>query len=212
MDEAPIRDIGAFVAGLVPELLPRLDRPFALFGHCLGALTLFETARALINDHGAVPSHIFVSGARPPDELHRQQSFEEALTKQLLAMPEYTVFEPLYRQLDKVFAEVMRGFRVAETERLLASAELRQLMLPTIRADFEMGENYRYRHAPPWDVPITCLTGVNDAYVTLANARGWRRFTRKRFQLHTLVSEHFIIVEDDRVVLDLVNREMAEIG
>ena len=212
MDEPPIRDIGAFVDGLVPELLPRLDRPFALFGHCLGALLLFETARALINDHGAVPSHIFVSGARPPDELHRQQKFEEELTKQMLAMSEYTLFEPLYRQSDKVFAEVIRGFRVAETERLLASAELRQLMLPTIRADFEMGENYRYRQAPPLDVPITSLTGINDAYVTLANAQGWRRFTRNRFQLHTLVSEHFILVEDDRVVLEVVNREMAEIG
>ena len=212
MDEPPIRDIGAFVAGLVPELLPRLDRPFALFGHCLGALTMFETARALIHDHGVVPSHMFVSGARPPDELHRQQKFEEALTKQLLSMPEYTVFEPVYRQPDKVFAEAIRGFRIAETERLLASAELRQLMLPTIRAEFEMGEKYRYRQAPPLDVPITCLTGINDAYVTLANAQGWRRFTRKRFQLHTLVSEHFIVVEDDRVVLDVVNREMAEIG
>jgi surfactin synthase thioesterase subunit len=75
-----------------------------------------------------------------------------------------------------------------------------------------MGEKYRFKRTAPWDVPITCLTGVNDSYVTVDNARGWSRFTRRRFHLHTLESEHFIVVEDDRVVLEVINREMAELG
>ena len=158
------------------------------------------------------PSHIFVSGARPPNQVHRQQAFEDALIEKLLTMPEYNVFEPIYRQPDEVFAAAMRAFRVPETERLLSSDELRKLMLPTIRAEFEMGEKYRFKRTAPWDVPITCLTGVNDSYVTVDNARGWSRFTRRRFHLHTLESEHFIVVEDDRVVLEVINREMAELG
>jgi surfactin synthase thioesterase subunit len=127
-------------------------------------------------------------------------------------MREYTVFEPVYRQPDAVFAEAMRAFRVPDTEKLLASADLRQLMLPTIRAEFEMGEKYSYRWTPPWDVPITCVSGINDPYVTVDNARGWSRFTQRRFRLHTITSEHFAIVEDDHFVLDVVNRVMAEIG
>jgi surfactin synthase thioesterase subunit len=212
LEEPPIRDIAKFTARLIPELLPRLDRPFAMFGHCLGALTMFETTRALIDNHGVAPSHIFVSGARPPDQVHRQQAFEDALIGKLLTMPEYNIFEPIYRQPDEVFAEAMRAFRVPETERLLSSDELRKLMLPTIRAEFEMGDKYRFKQTAPWHVPITCLTGVNDSYVTVDNARGWNRFTRGRFHLHTLESEHFIVVEDDRVVLEVVNREMAELG
>jgi medium-chain acyl-[acyl-carrier-protein] hydrolase len=85
-------------------------------------------------------------------------------------------------------------------------------MLPTIRAEFEMSSNYRYRPRPPLDVPITCLTGVNDAYVSLENAAGWRRFTSNRFRLHTLESEHFIVVDDDRAVIEIVNRELAGLG
>ena len=212
LEEPPISEIAKFTASLVPELLPRLDRPFAMFGHCLGALTMFETARALIDNHGVAPSHIFVSGARPPNQVHRQQAFEDALIEKLLTMPEYNVFEPIYRQPDEVFAAAMRAFRVPETERLLSSDELRKLMLPTIRAEFEMGEKYRFKRTAPWDVPITCLTGVNNSYVTVDNARGWSRFTRRRFHLHTLESEHFIVVEDDRVVLEVINREMAELG
>jgi acyl transferase domain-containing protein/surfactin synthase thioesterase subunit/acyl carrier protein len=212
MEEPPIRDIGIFVDLLVPELLPLLDHSFAVYGHCLGALTMFETVRRLIDGHAAPPAHIFVSGARPPDEIHRQQQFENALTDKLLSMPEYSVFEPVHRQIDAVFAEAIRGFQVVETQRLLDSPDLRALMLPTIRAEFEMGDNYRFQPTPPWNVPITCLTGINDAYVSLENARSWRRFTCNRFDLHTLDSEHFIVVDDDHAVIEVVNRELAGLG
>ncbi len=211
VDEPPIREIGTFVEALIPELLPVLDRPFAVYGHCLGALTLYETVRKLIENYGAAPAHIFVSGARPPDELQRHQQFEDALTERLLKLPGYTVFEPVYRQPDEVFAEAIRGFRVVETERLLASPELRRLILPTIRADFEMSSKYRYHNAEPLDVPITCLTGINDTYVSLENAESWKRFTRKDFQLHMLDSEHFIVVDDDRSVIQVIDHGMAEL-
>ena len=46
LEEPPISEIAKFTASLVPELLPRLDRPFAMFGHCLGALTMFERPHA----------------------------------------------------------------------------------------------------------------------------------------------------------------------
>ena len=52
---------------LVSELSPMLDLPFAFYGHCLGGLTLYETARRLIHTSTLRPQHLFVSGARPPD-------------------------------------------------------------------------------------------------------------------------------------------------
>ena len=58
-----------FVDQLVPEMSELLDRPFAFFGHCLGALTMYETARRLIHTTMVRPDHLFVSGARPPDRI-----------------------------------------------------------------------------------------------------------------------------------------------
>jgi acyl transferase domain-containing protein/surfactin synthase thioesterase subunit/acyl carrier protein len=209
IDEAPIREIESFLQQLVPELLPFLDKPFAVYGHCLGALTLFETVRRLIGAHGIAPVHIFVSGARPPDELQRHQDFETDLIDRLLKLSGYNLFEPIHRQPDEVFAEAIRRFNVFATESLVQDAELRRLILPAIRAEFEMATNYRHDPEPPWDLPITCLTGVHDAYVSAENARSWGRFTQKRFQLFTLDSEHFIVVDDDRFLLDVINRELA---
>jgi acyl transferase domain-containing protein/surfactin synthase thioesterase subunit len=209
IDEAPIREIESLLKQLIPELLAFLDKPFAVYGHCLGALTLFETVRRLITEHGLAPEHIFVSGARPPDELQRHQDFEADLIDRLLKLPGYNLFEPIHRQPDDVFSEAIRRFNVFATESLVQDPELRRLILPAIRAEFEMASNYRYEPEPPWDVPITCLTGVHDAYVSAENARSWGRFTKKRFQLFTLDSEHFIVVDDDRFLLRVINRELT---
>jgi surfactin synthase thioesterase subunit/acyl carrier protein len=208
IDEAPIRDLDTLLQHLIPELLPFLDKPFAVYGHCLGALTLFETVRHLIRAHGITPVHIFVSGARPPDELQRQQDFEDDLIDCLLKLPEYNLFEPIHRQPDAVFGEAIRRFNVLATESLVQDAELRRLILPAIRAEFEMASDYHYQPEEPWDVPITCLTGAHDAYVSADNARSWSRFTKRRFQLYTLDSEHFIVVDDNRFLLQIINREL----
>ncbi|HEV2097585.1 MAG TPA: SDR family NAD(P)-dependent oxidoreductase [Stellaceae bacterium] len=209
IDEMPIREMESLLRQLVPELLPILDRPFAVYGHCLGALTLFETVRRLLGAHGIAPMHVFVSGARPPDELQRHQDFETDLTDMLLKLPGYNLFEPIHRQPDDVFAEAIRRFNVFATESLVQDPELRRLILPAIRAEFEMALNYRHDPEPPWDIPITCLTGAKDAYVSAENARSWSRFTKKRFQLFTLESEHFIVVDDDRFLLEVINRELT---
>ena len=165
--------------------------------------------RRLIGAHGIAPVHIFVSGARPPDELQRHQEFETDLLDQLLKLPGYNLFEPIHRQSDEVFTEAIRRFNVLATESLVRDPELRRLILPAIRAEFEMASNYRYAPEPPWDIPITCLTGVHDTYVSAENARSWGRFTNKRFQLYTLDSEHFIVVDDDRFLIRVINRELT---
>jgi acyl transferase domain-containing protein/surfactin synthase thioesterase subunit len=209
LDELPLRDLPTLVKQLVPALRPFLDKPFAVYGHCFGALVLFETVRALIRELGVAPAHVFVSGARPPDELHRQQEFEVKLLERLLKIPGYSVFTPIHSQPEEVFAEAILQFDIMATETFLNDPELRRLILPVTRADFEMSAKYRYTPEPPWDIPITCLTGLRDTYVSPENARSWSRFTRRRFQLFMVDTEHFLVVDDDQFVISVLNRELG---
>jgi surfactin synthase thioesterase subunit len=209
IDEAPIRDMETFVRDLVPELLPFLDKPFAVYGHCLGALTLFETVRAVGRQGPAAPVHVFVSGARAPDELHRHQAFELNLLVRLCRLPDYDVFTPVHRQPDDVFAEALREFKVLATEDFLNDPELRRLILPVIRAEFEMSSNYRYTPDGTLTAPITCLTGVHDTYVTADNATAWGRLTTGRFELITVETDHFLVVEDEELLIGVVNRTLT---
>src|SRR5215475_15341655 len=61
---------------IAQELLPYLDKPFVFFGHSLGALLCFETARSLRRENRRQPAHLFISATEAP---HRR-SPEESLS------------------------------------------------------------------------------------------------------------------------------------
>src|SRR3954469_937665 len=51
---------------LADELEPWFDRPFAFFGHSMGALIAFELTRELRRRALPLPAHLFVSARRAP--------------------------------------------------------------------------------------------------------------------------------------------------
>jgi epothilone polyketide synthase C len=205
--EEPVSDINEFVEHVVLEVRDKLDRPFAFFGHCLGGLTMYETARRLRQTTSHQPRHLFVSGARPPDKLADQGDFEQRLLRDLMALAGFRINQPSHAQPEDVFAEVIRRFNILATEQLLDEPELRELMLPAIRAEFRMANNYIFRPEPPWDIPITCFYALQDPYVTRDHALGWGRFTNSRLQTHVRAGAHFAVIDDREFITGVINRE-----
>ena len=208
IDEDPVADIDEFVDKLVSEMQSLLDRPFAFFGHCLGGLTMFETARRLIHSTQFQPCHLFASGARPPDRINDQGLFEERMMHDLLKLAEFRINLPSFAQPDDVFAELLRHFNIRATEQLLDDPELRELMLPVIRAEFKMASNYEFVSERPWEIPITCFAARGDPYVSRHHALGWGRFTNLRLQVHIREGSHFAVVDDAAFIHDVINREL----
>jgi epothilone polyketide synthase C len=208
INETPIADMNEFVDGLVTEMADVLDRPFAFFGHCLGALTMYETARRLIHTTGRRPLHLFASGARPPDRIGDQGPFEARMTQDLLRLAEYRISLPAYAQPEDVFAQLIRHFNVRATDQLLGDPALRRLIMPVIRAEFQMATDYRFVREPPWEIPITCFAAKDDPYVSRKHALGWGRFTNSRFQVHIREGAHFAVVDDMAFIHDVINQEL----
>jgi acyl transferase domain-containing protein/surfactin synthase thioesterase subunit len=206
--ETPIADMKEFVEQLVSEMRELLDPPFAFFGHCLGALTMYETARRLIHTSKVRPDHLFASGARPPDRITDQGPFEERVMHDLLKLAEFRIGLPAYLQPDDVFGKLIRHFNIQATEQLLDDPELRQLMLPVVRAEFQMASNYQFVREPPWEIPITCFAAKGDPYVSREHALGWGRFTNSRLQVHIREGAHFAVVDDMAFIHDVINREL----
>ncbi|MBV8574785.1 MAG: SDR family NAD(P)-dependent oxidoreductase, partial [Acetobacteraceae bacterium] len=206
--EKPVTDIGAFVTALCEQIESKLDLPFAFFGHCLGGLTMFETGRRLLREKGVLPQHLFVSGARPPDRIDDQGRFEQRLMSDLMRLAEFRLHLPPFQQPDDVFAEIIRHFNIGASEQMLQNPELRALILPVVRAEFQMVSNYRFRPERPWNAPITCFSAKGDPYVSRRHALGWGRFTNKRFQLFVRDGAHFAIVDDADFMHAVINREL----
>jgi medium-chain acyl-[acyl-carrier-protein] hydrolase len=77
--------------------------------------------------------------------------------------------------------------------RLLDDDQLIDLLLPALRADFQLAVEYEPPAGPPLTCPLTAFAGARDPHVTVEDMAGWRRHTRSSFYLHTLDSGHGLV-------------------
>lgn len=172
MLEPPFADLQEMVTSLVDIIGEHSDKPMAFFGHSMGAIVAFELTRRLRRESKAGPFHLFLSGRRAA-----QLSSEEEKTYDL---PEPEFLESL-RRLNGTPREVFEH------------AELLQLMLPLLRADFSVCQTYEYRPEPPLDCPITVFGGVEDPEAGRESLEAWSSQTSGGFSLHMLPGDHFFI-------------------
>jgi acyl transferase domain-containing protein/surfactin synthase thioesterase subunit len=208
VSEPALDRLDAYLDALGAALARHADKPCAFFGNCLGGLIAFEAARRL-HAAGATVTHLFVLGTRPPHSLARIGKFEHDLLRRLLDLPGYDPFLPAHQQPEEVFGELIRAFDIGATAEMLANPELRALLLPAIRADFAITAQYRDRPGAAWSVPITSFVGLDDPYVSRADALEWSRYTEGAFRLVPRAGAHFLIAEDRDFIVRSISQELA---
>jgi medium-chain acyl-[acyl-carrier-protein] hydrolase len=186
MSEQPFSQMLPLVKDLTAALQDHLDKPFCLFGHSMGAAVAFETA-CLLEEQGHHVEHLFVGGRRAP-----QVSDPDAPTWQL---PESEFIAELKR-LNGTPAEV------------LEHAELMQLLLPLLRADFELSETYQYQPVKPLSCGITVFAGEGDD-ITVADQQAWCEQTEAAFNLHWLPGDHFFLHSCETDFLRLLSTDLS---
>ena len=175
------------VESLAREIVPYLDRPFAFFGHSMGAIISFELARRLRWERRIEPDHLFISGRRAPQ------------------LPEQ----------DPEIHDLPEAEFVAEIERLkgtpkevLDHAELMQMLIPLLRADFAVCTTYAYSPSTPLRCPITVLGGLQDETVTRAQLEPWHSQTTGACRIHMLEGDHFFINQQQSAILSIITQTL----
>jgi medium-chain acyl-[acyl-carrier-protein] hydrolase len=189
--EPLISRISELVPAVGEAIAPLLDRPFALFGHSLGALNAFCLARWLRRHVGKRPLRLFVSARSAPH------------------LP--LVRPPVHGLPEARFIEELR-FYDATPAAVLADAGLRALFLPVLRADFALFEGYTHEAEPPLDTPIVALAGSSDHTVAEERIAAWREHTSGPFSLHVVPGGHFFVNTSQAAVLQLIDKELQRLG
>ncbi|WP_437884422.1 thioesterase II family protein [Pseudomonas sp. LRF_L74] len=182
-------DMNELARQLASELLPRLESPYALFGHSLGALLAFEVAHALRDLQAESPLALFASGTSGPT---RREDYEKDYSEP--KSDEELVAE--LRELD------------GTSEEILANEELMSLTLPILRSDFLMCGRYQYRKRPRLELPIHVLGGKKDKS-SMEQLLSWQNETATGFSLDMLAGGHFFIHEHEGRVLKLVRNNLS---
>ena len=164
--------VGPLVEALAEDLGDYLDRPFAFFGHSMGALVGFELARLLRCERRPQPVHLFVSGCEAPQ------------------LPLGT--RPIYNLPDPELINALRRMNGTPQE-VLDHAELMELMLPIIRDDLTVCQAYEYSPEPPLACGISAFGGLQDPGVTEASVSAWRAQTTGEFEMKMIDGDHFFI-------------------
>jgi surfactin synthase thioesterase subunit/NAD(P)-dependent dehydrogenase (short-subunit alcohol dehydrogenase family)/acyl carrier protein len=209
INEPAIDDIDTFVAGLLPEMVDWLDRPSAFFGHCLGGLTMFATLHALPEACTRFIKYAFACGVKPPHLLKRRGEFEDNLAYDMMLHREFDAKLPPFAQTDEIFANIIRQFDTPAANRMLEIPKLREVLLPTIRAEFRMAYNYEYKPVELFSFPISSFVGQSDPWVSEKDSAGWGELTRGGFTNHVRGGSHFLMAEDGGYILDTINNEFA---
>jgi medium-chain acyl-[acyl-carrier-protein] hydrolase len=183
-DEAPHESMAEMLDALLPELLPYLDKPFALFGYSLGAVHAFELARTLAKRGLPRPRAVFVAACAAPDRL--PPTTEATLTD------------------DALLALLAQSGVASE---VLANPDMLGAILRVLRADARQLQTYTSGEAS-LDVPLVAYASEGDPLAPLPSAMAWGRWTSSSFSLRQMPGEHFFIHTHPDVLLAQVRRDV----
>jgi medium-chain acyl-[acyl-carrier-protein] hydrolase len=189
--EAPLSNVQAIAESAAAALEPLMDRPWAVFGHSLGAKVGYALTHLLIRRHGVTPRRFFASASRAPHiPLRRPHTYD---------LPH-----------DAFLAELAR--LGGTPPQILADNELMEFLAPLLRADFAASETYLDTSAGALPCSVTVLGGAEDD-IERGDLIAWRKRFSGDFDLRLFPGGHFFIHEHQSAVLELISRTLkADLG
>lgn len=152
---------------------------YAIFGHSFGATLAFEVAHQLQHRGASRLAHLLVSGAPAP---------HVPLGRDSLSLDD----EMFVAQVEQI-----AGY----SHPALADPDLRELVLPVLRADVVLHESYRALRRQVLDVPITVFRGTADHVVSEADSRSWAQWTTHPLRSVELPGGHMYLVDDPSALI-----------
>jgi medium-chain acyl-[acyl-carrier-protein] hydrolase len=168
-----VAEIVVAVHAATGEMQATEPLPFAIFGHSMGALIAYELTVALEQAGGPAPERLFVSGRRPPDELHRG---------------------PMIHGLDDdAFLDQMQELYGAVPDVIRNEPDLLALLLPALRADVRAFETYTPIATQRVRCAVHVYGGTHDVHPKPSHLPGWQRLADQPVTVRTFDGDHFYL-------------------
>jgi medium-chain acyl-[acyl-carrier-protein] hydrolase len=187
--ETPFREVRTLAEALGPVVRSLADRPLVIFGYSLGTLVAVEVTRWLLRQGGPLPLGLLVAAGTPPG---RRTS------------------RPLYALSERDFIQALEDYGGTPPQ-VLAHKDLMEMLIPMLRADFEMVDTYKLTDASPLPLPVHAFSGERDPHALPPVMQGWKDFTSTPdFSLQVFPGEHFFINTAADPLREALERSMLQ--
>jgi surfactin synthase thioesterase subunit len=185
--EEMVSTIEDAVDDLYEQIKNKIDQPYAIYGHSMGATLAYLLARKIDEFRRPLPSYVFLTGTCGPTA-DRERKMRSTLPK------------------DEFIQEVknMGG----SPDEILKDDQLMEFFEPILRGDFRILENYSHKAEEPLNIPFTVIIG-SDEEVTDEEAKTWGREFAQPIDFHVMPGNHFFIFDQHEEVLRLMARRLT---
>lgn len=186
-NETGFTDIRQCMEDLCKHIRPQIqDCKYAIFGHSLGSLLAFELVR-----------HLEEAGEKPP---------VCAIFSGRVAPPCVCPAPILSSLEDKEFIKHFSRFQALPQE-ILQNEKILELVLPTLRADVKMAEEYNYTRKSPLSSDFYMFYGKDDMLICPEEMELWGKETTGKSDTFVFPGGHFYFKEH----VDLFTEKINEI-
>ncbi|MDJ0661417.1 MAG: beta-ketoacyl synthase N-terminal-like domain-containing protein [Crocosphaera sp.] len=169
---------------LAQVITPYLDKPFAIYGHSMGAIMGFELAHKIRQKQGQTPCHLFISSAFAPQDV--KKGFEQ----QKLSLEEILNLSEIPQDLRD-------------------DSSIMEEITAIFQADLQLLKSYVYTENPPLDCPISAFGGQADSLIKREDLLSWVEQTRIGFRLMMFPGNHmFLMGKSRKLLLETILKEI----
>ncbi|GEL05491.1 thioesterase II family protein [Rummeliibacillus stabekisii] len=160
-----------------------INSPFALFGHSMGSIMVYELAKKIIKETKKKPEFLVFSGKNPP---------HVGLGTNYHELPNDLMLQKL-QELGGIKPEFSKY------------PELLSLFLPIIRSDFKLVETYKHAPSNPFDRDIYIMHGSEDPITNGSRLKEWDNYTTSNCFYKEIEGDHFFIDTNSKDVIKYIN-------
>ncbi|ASA20595.1 thioesterase II family protein [Paenibacillus donghaensis] len=166
------------------SIKPDLNQtPYAIFGHSMGSIILYELYFKIMEMNHKAPVHLFISGRKAPE------------------IPDYEI---TYNLPELEFTNKVMQYEGTPRE-IFDNKELADIFIPLLRADFKIVQTYQYKPTGrKMDTNVTVMYGKDDIY-TYGDTGSWKKHVNGSCEFHVFNGGHFFIHNDKHKVVEVIN-------
>lgn len=187
-NEKAFNEVNLLIKELAPLMNEEISKPFSIFGHSMGGLIAFETARTLQLNYNKTPYKLMVSGT--PCLKNYENKFVNYIIENNLSEKDIHALMPKFQRFD--FEE-----------------EIVRRMIDVLLNDLKLIHSYKYISKGVLNSSIIAFHAINDVRVMQNDVEKWKHETIKNFKLIEVPGSHNYLYYDSELLIKYINKELG---